>query len=44
MLRLFKKPKEIPSPDNEFIKGNIDAMPTVSKKKLRLLKRKVYKI
>ena len=40
-LRLFKKFKEIPSPDNELIKGKIDAMPKVSSKKLRSLKWKV---
>ena len=37
-LRLFKKPKEIPSPDNELIKGKIDAMPKVSSKEAEIIK------
>ena len=43
-LRLFKKPKEIPSPDNELIKGKIDAMPKVSSKEAEIIKMESLKI
>ena len=34
----FPNPKEIPSPDNELIKGKIDAMPKVSSKEAEIIK------